>query len=232
MLAHLPQQRFSVGPKDVVEPYVIFTNSHDQGVSARCYPTSVRVVCANTFRVSGKEGKGRGISIRHNGNVKAKVKAAQQSLGLAVREFGQFADASQQMAKTPCDIKHYANDVLDAVLDVTEAEAKKGADLLAAVLETTEANRELAAKSIEKKIERRGEILADILERYESKECQNGRGTMWAGFNAVTSYADHNKIGKQYQDGDGRRSRHFESVLVGDMDTVKQVAFDKATASR
>jgi hypothetical protein len=41
----------------------------------------------------------------------------------------------------------------------------------------------LARKSFERKIERRGEILQDMLERYESERCGlNGqRGTAWGG---------------------------------------------------
>src|SRR5262249_24375734 len=123
--------------------------------------------------------------------------------------------------------KHYANDVLDAVLDISAANAAMGADVLAASIAVTQAARDLAAKSIEKKIERRGEILEDILTRYESE--RNGvngmRGTAWAAFNAVTERADHGRFGRQDSDELTRLSRRFESTIAGDADEMKQVAF-------
>ncbi len=231
MQAHLPQQAFTINGGDRVEPYAIFTNCHDGTGAARCYPTSVRVVCANTFRVSRKEQE-KGLSIRHTGNVKDKIKAARATLGLAVQEFQEFKESAEVLYHKPCDVRHYANDVLDAVLEVTAAEAIKGADALAACLKVTEAQRELAAKSFERKIERRGEILEDILNRYETQtNGLNGiRGTTWAAFNAVTEYADHGKQGRESTDFDTRMSRRFESIIAGQADELKQAAFQTALA--
>jgi phage/plasmid-like protein (TIGR03299 family) len=231
MLAKMPEQSFTINGGDQVDPYVIFENCHDGTGAAFCYPTTVRVVCANTFRVSGKE-RGKGLSIRHTGNVKDKLEIARNALGFAVKGIEQFKDDAETMYRKPIEIKHYANDVLDAVLEVTQADALKGADALAATLQVTEANRELARKSIAKKIERRGEILDDILERYESERCGIGsiRGTAWAAFNAVTEHADHAKVGRQASDLETRASRRFESTLTGDADDMKQVAYLKALA--
>jgi NADPH-dependent glutamate synthase beta subunit-like oxidoreductase len=102
-----------------------------------------------------------------------------------------------------------------------------GADVLAAAIAKTQAQQDLLAKSFEKKIERRGEILADIIERYEGEKCGVGsiRGTAWAAWNAVTEHADHAKIGRQASDATTRQSRRFESVISGEADNLKQVAF-------
>ena len=228
MLAHLPQQRFSVRNGDVVEPYVIFTNPHDGSGKAYCYPTTERVVCANTYRISQGE-RTKGIGIRHTGNVRTKIQDAQAALGIAVQGFEEFKEAAEQMARTPFEIRHYANDVLDAVLDVTEAQAKLGADVLAATLDVTEAGLELARKEFSKKIERRAGVLDDILGIYESERCEP-KGTLWASWNAVTESADHRKPGRQSKDAELRASRRFESVLVGDADELKQAAYTQAVA--
>src|SRR5262249_10838925 len=149
----------------------------DGSGAAWCYPTSVRVVCANTFRVSRKE-RHKGLSIRHTGNVKDKLAIARQALRFAADSFETFKEAAGVMYHKPVDIKHYASDVLDAVLEVTQADAIKGADALAATLQVTEAQRALEAKSFERKIERRAEVLEDILNRYESERCGTAvRGT-------------------------------------------------------
>ncbi len=229
MLAHLPAQGFTINGGDRQEPYVIFENCHDGSGAAAVYPTAVRVVCANTFRMAHKDAT-KGMSIRHTGDVKAKVSSAQKALNIAVADFEQYKEQAEVLYRKPLAIKAYAHDVLDCVLEVTQAQCDMGANVLAAAMAKTEAQHELLAKSFEKKIERRGEILADIMDRYESERCGVGsiRGTAWAAWNAVTEFADHSKIGRQAQDAVTRQSRRFESVIAGEMDTVKQVAFELA----
>ncbi len=231
MLVHLPQQRFAVNGSDSIEPYCLFTNPHDGSGQAFCFPTTERVVCANTFRVAATGRNAKGIGLRHTGNVKQRIGDAKVALGLAVKGFSEFKATAEAMAATKLpDIRHYASDVLDAVLEVTAAQAMTGADALAAAIATTEAERELARKSFAAKIERRGEILDDILSRYESEKCGvNGmRGTVWAGFNAVTESADYNRIGRQTQDETLRLTRRMESNLNGDSDELKQAAYTTA----
>lgn len=227
--AHLPKQRFAVNGTDVQEPFVLFFNPHDGLGRAICCPTSVRTECANTTRIALRNAK-RQIAWKHTGSTKGQIKEAQRMLGLAVEGYDQYKHQAEALVKTPVAIRAYANDVLDAVLEVTQAEAMKGADILAAMVAKDDANRELLRKSFEKKIERRGEILSDILERYESEK--NGtkgmRGSAWAAYNAVTDHADHNTIGRQVGTNEVRASRRLESILVGAADEMKQVAFEKA----
>jgi len=227
MLAHMPQHAFKVNG-DAIEPYVCFGNSHDGTGAAWCYPTSVRVECANTFRTSNRD-RVKGLSIRHTGSVQGKIAAARQALGLAVKGFEEFKEAGESLVNKSCDIRHYANDVLDAVLEMTAAKAAMGADVLASTLAVTQASRDLAAKSFERKIEHRAELLNDILERYESARC-HPRGSAWAAFNAITEHADHSDFGRKVGTLEGRRSRRFESVMVGERDEMKQAAFAQAMA--
>jgi phage/plasmid-like protein (TIGR03299 family) len=163
MLVRLPEQVFTVGYRDEVQAYALFTNPHDGTGVAQCFATSERVVCANTLRVAMNRAKG-GLRIGHTGSIKTRIADARSALGITCREFERFAEDAAVLATTPCpDIRHYCNDVLDAVLDVTLADMKKGADLLAAMIDADADERELARKSFEKKIERRGEILRDML---------------------------------------------------------------------
>src|SRR5262249_53763455 len=89
MLVRLPKQAFTVGDRDQVEAFALFTNPHDGTGCAECFATSQRVVCANTLRVA-RNGKKGGIKLRHTGDLKARVKDAQRALGLTVREFEEF----------------------------------------------------------------------------------------------------------------------------------------------
>lgn len=232
MVCRLPEQSFTVNRNDRQEAYAVFTNPHVLGKSAKCLSVSQRPVCNNTLRLA-VSGSKSGISIRHTGEIKSKIKDAQAALGLTVKQFSQYKEAAEAMTRTPINIVNYAHDVLDAVLDITQAQANMGANVLAAMLDIDEAERKLKEKEFSKKIQRRGEILEDILERYESeKNGVNGmRGTAWAGLNSVTEFNSHARIGRQASDLHERRSRRFESVMVGAGDEMNQVALQKAIAA-
>jgi len=229
MLAHMPEQGFTINGGDRQEAYVIFENCHDGTGAASVYPTAVRVVCANTLRMAHKDSA-KGMSIRHTGDVKDKIKQAQKALNIAVHDFETYKEAAESMYRKPLEITHYANDVLDACLDITEAQMNMGANVFAATMARTIAEQELLAKSIAKKIERREEILEDIIERYEGTRngFANMRGTAWSAFNAITEHADHSKMGRESADPLTRASRRFESVIAGTADQMKQVAFEYA----
>ena len=224
MLAHMPRNRFTING-DTIEPYVLFTNCHDGSGSAWCFPTTVRVECANTFRTASRE-KSKGMSIRHTGNIKCKIDSAREALGLAVEGFEQFKNQAEVLVSKKVDAKVYANSVLDEILEITQADIVAGER---AFVEKTGFDADEAYQFLRSKIERRGEILDDIMTRYESERC-HPKGTAWAAFNAITEHADHNTIGKQASDKMTRLSRRMESTMAGERDRLKQIAFTRAMA--
>lgn len=229
MLAHLPGQAFKLKGNDEVQPYVLFTNTHDGSGAAACFPTSLRVECANTLRVASGRRKG-GINIRHTGDVKAKVAAAQQALGLAVSGFETFKQNAEVMSRTACEPTGYFNDLLDSLLDISQAEAAQWTDALLAALNVVDAQRDFERKRIERQIGQRKNLFEDLLERYEQERCAKAeRGTIWAALNAVTESVDHGKAGGNFR-GKGKESRRFESAISGRGDEIKQVAYSQAMA--
>ena len=230
LLAHFPQQAFSVNGTDKTEPYVLFTNSHG-GEAAWCFPTAERVVCANTFRTASF-GRHKGICIRHVGSLQNKMAAAQKVLGLSVKSFETYKESAEQMTQTPIVERVYFGSVLDEVIKFTEAEmALRNGNALEAAIIATEAEKELASKSLDSKLKRRGELLDAMLDAYENET--NGtagmRGTAWAGFNAATYVANHVKLGKEREKN--RKEKRFESIVDGDRDDISQAAFKVAMAS-
>ena len=229
LVVKMPRQSFNVDGKDQQDAYVVFTNPHVCGKSAKCFATSVRPECANTLRVA-LAGMNHGISIRHTGNIKQKIQDAQRALGLAVTGFDQYREACETMVSTPAAILPYANSVLDEVLEVSMTDVLLGADALAAAISTTDKEHQANFATFSKQIERRGEIIVDILDCYDSDHNAK-RGTMWSCFNAITDHVDHNRIGKQSKDVETRLSRRFETALFGKGDVLKQVAFRLALAN-
>jgi len=231
LLVNLPQQSFTLNGKDRNEAYTLFTNPHDGSGCAYCYPTNERVGCRNTLRRSLSD-RWKGIRIRHDGNLRNSMADAQNALGLAVQGFDAYKEEAEALFRQQSvNPQHYAADVLDAVLDITGADALKGADVLAAVLQVTEAQRALEAKSFARQIKHRSAVLDDILERYESDRCEP-KGTAWAALQAVTESVDHGKLGGRFKGAeDIRASRRLESNVSGDNDDVKQTAYQMALAT-
>lgn len=232
-VARMPKQTFTVNGNDRQDAYAVISNSHVVGTALKVFPTSVRAECANTLRLATSRDSGRGITIAHTGDIRSKIRAAQDALGIAVDQFTEYKSACEQMTQTRCDVRSFANNVLDKVLEITDEQSALGGDVLAIAMAKTIADRDSLAKKFSKQIERRQDILADILDRYETqKNTSAERGTTWAAFNAVTDHADHSKSGRQASDPTVRQSRVFESALTGDADEIKQVAFVQAVAVR
>lgn len=222
ILARMPRQDFAVDGSDEVHSYILVSNVHGYG-KAHIFATNVRVVCANTLRQSLSHRE-KGISISHLGSVMSKVADARRALGIAVHRFEEHREESLAMAEVDIDCREYFSNVLDKVLDVTQAQMDAGVEsYLDNCIAADEANRELAAAKVERMFRAREMVLADIIERYDSERCDSARGSAWSAFNAVTEAADFGQLAGR-QIGDQAESRRFESIISGQSDDVKQVA--------
>jgi phage/plasmid-like protein (TIGR03299 family) len=208
----LPETSFTLAGNDRVEATALFTNPHDGSGVARCIPTSDRAVSANTLRVAVGKAE-RGLSVRHTGSIRGKLDDARRALGIAVKGFEQFREQAEVLRATRVpDQRAYVHGVLDEVLEITQAKAKLGAerladaDLLAGIIEGQEA-RDRLVKSYARKIEERGNVLDDILNRYEQEWTGLGgaRGTAWAALNAVEGWG-----GRRSCPSGGTMSRHLD----------------------
>lgn len=79
LLAKMPENYSILG--DEVEPYTLFTSSHDGSGSIRVAVTSVRVICQNTLNLALKTAK-RTWAIRHTKTATQKIAQARQTLQL------------------------------------------------------------------------------------------------------------------------------------------------------
>lgn len=96
MLAKLPGS-LEVTDRDVLEKYVLIVNPHDGSGALRLFPTSVRVVCANTLRLAMGEAS-LGIRLFHTASGLAKrTEAAREMLGIVDKGHEQFAEQARAM---------------------------------------------------------------------------------------------------------------------------------------
>ena len=80
LLAKLPNKYEILG--DAVDPYIVFTNTHDGSGAVRVAMTPIRVVCNNTLNMA-LAGAKRTWSARHTGNIDNKLDQALETLAFA-----------------------------------------------------------------------------------------------------------------------------------------------------
>jgi len=166
ILAKLPSNML-VFKDDIVEKFLLFTNSHDGTSAVKMYFTPIRVVCQNTLIASYKDARD-GISIRHTGDIKAKVEEARKALGLALDFYKDFEVTAQKFLSIKMDddrFLEYTNRVLK-VNDVGEQSTR-----LVNTIST----------------------LTHLFHNGKGNNVDGVRNTLWAGYNAFTDFADHYK---------------------------------------
>lgn len=191
---------------DVLDQYVLVSNGHGGFASFSCYPTSVRVVCANTLRWSEKD-VARGLRFFHLGSMEDKLKNARQALGIARKETEKFqkqvtALVGRQL--TVAQMKTLAEDIYYKCFGKIDAHLE-----------------ETSRKKLEaKRDEVVGKWLANIED--ERQRIAGIEGTGWAFYNAISQWHDHERgrfLGVNESNG------RISSNLFGVSQEHKKVAF-------
>lgn len=170
--------------EEEIDPYLVFTNSHDGKGAVRVAITPVRVVCQNTLNLA-LDTASRHWSCSHMGDIDGKLEDARYTLASAERymealeeEFGEL----KLKKVTESQVRQMTDDLLKfEFADLYKKAIKSGN-----VIQFKEALRQQKA---EEKINRKR---ADILNIYFDKP--DLRGTEHTAFrfiNAVSDYATH-----------------------------------------
>ena len=204
ILAQLPGD-MTVGEHDVIERFILFANAHDGTMAVRMFYTPTRVVCYNTLTFALGKGEGQGISIRHTGNVKSKVEAAKEALGLGVAYYDELHKISTAMLKKRLD----EVEIEAFVKDVFAAKTEEDEDATGVQNSLMNELRMIESGST-----------GTLIEGQE--------GTLWNWLNTVVEYVDHRQP-KSGRFPDDKREARFDSILFGTGKNTKQRAFVAAT---
>lgn len=96
LLAKLPDRYIIEG--DQIEPYLVFSNSHDGSGSIKVAMTPIRVVCQNTLNIALSSAK-RVWSTIHVGDLAGKMDQAHNTLLLAEKYMGQLGMEFSRLSK-------------------------------------------------------------------------------------------------------------------------------------
>ena len=167
ILAKLPDY-IKVGKKDIVDKYLLLTNSHDGSSVVRAKLTPIRVVCNNTLSVA-LTGTEQEVRIRHTASAVDKLEEAHKLLGLTNILYEQLDDIFNTMSLRKISEKQ--------LIDYVKTLVPENPD---ATYQTRNEN-----------------IRTSILDLHETGlGADMARGTMWGAYNAVAEYADHVQASK------------------------------------
>ena len=165
ILARLPGF-IKVHGNDIVNKYLLLSNSHDGSSLVRVKLTPIRVVCNNTL-TAALQGAGE-VHIRHTADASENMKQALSLLGLANHLYEQLDVIFNRMALTKIDNRQL-HDYIQGLVPDDEPESDN--------------------------VKFRG-IREAFVELYESGQGADlSRGTLWGAFNCVTEYTDHKMEG-------------------------------------
>lgn len=162
MLARIPKE-YRVGKDDLINPYLLLTNSHDGSMALRMIPTTVRVVCQNTLNLALRRAGSEGVVIYHHENLQARVKEAREKLGLLCQRFDQFGEEIQALAQRQLSAEELT-DYFDGLLP---GESEKGKQKVKDAWMTNWYG--------------------------ELNNLPGIRGSAWAAFNSVSEWCDHQR---------------------------------------
>jgi len=203
LLAKLPTHIRVKGGDDIVEKFLLLSNTHDGTAALRTFFTPIRVVCQNTLNLALQKQGSHGISILHKGDLATKIQEAQRVLGLA-ETF--YADAE---AKIEILASHYPN-----------------TDQIQEFFATLYPDPHDADSSRARNVRSR---LTEIFETGVGLDMPDIRGTTWAAYNAVTEWVDHHRPTRA-ANPTVRASRRLESAWFGSGAKLKSKAWNEALA--
>ena len=165
ILARMPREYIITGEQ--ITPYLVFSNSHDGSGAIRVALTPIRVVCQNTLNLALKNAK-RSWSMIHTGDIKGKLKEAEQTLGLAeqyMTALGQEVEQLQKVKLTDRKVLEWIDQLLPVEADASRQQKKNV-----------------------------GRIREDMRRRYfDAPDLQQVGKNGYRFINAVSDYATHSK---------------------------------------
>lgn len=201
VLAKINRDPLVIKGNDVVEKYVLLSNSHDGTLAVRVGFTPIRVVCNNTLSMAINSEASKLIRIKHTKNVVSNLESVQEIMNLADAEFEATAEQYRLLTMKDInskDLEKYVKLVFNTTAKLVEA-----------------------GGNVENLNNKR--ILEQIVPLFEGGRGNNMteiKGTMWAAYNAVNEYL-------QYERGNDNQNR-MDNMWFGDSARLNKKALETA----
>lgn len=171
---------------DQVEPYLVFTNSHDGTSCVRVAMTPVRVVCNNTLNLA-LDGAERTWKFRHVGDIESHIRDARTTLQFATSYMSSLASEAEKLASIKVNDNQWL-DMTEKLIPIPPNSTQR----IERVLRSDRDDLYLRLKEVD--------------------NLSNFNQTGWGVVNAVADFADH-RMPKRYTMT--AQERRFELVTGG-----------------
>jgi len=196
----VPEADFKVLGIDEHRAFVTFATSFDRSWAHNPTYNTVRVVCANTARQAAREGLSMFGKVRHSSQAKGKLEHMRDVALGLIQDAKTTNEAYEDLAK-----RSVSGERLIEIM-------------------------ERLYPPSEKRSTRRDNIVADILELYESNDGNTFpefRGTAYNLLNSIIEHVDHHSgVRKTQKRGNDELSLRAENAVFGDGAKFKETAFE------
>lgn len=213
LLARLPDD-IRIAGDDVVEPYMLLTNSHDGTIAIDLRLTTVRVVCQNTLALAMRRDRSSHVFKRaHKIDPDTLEHEAKAFYQIWRTETKSLETEFQRMHATPFKVAGFAR-FMEQLLPTPRPPVRVATD------KTIRRRHETVMQTV---LETRASVV-----KVFTDGLQNGmtippaEETLWGALNAVTAFVDHQ------QEIKGDRYAH---ILFGNGATLKRKAYDLAVTT-
>jgi len=124
MLAKLPEKYIIGG--EAIEPFLVFSNSHDGSAAIKVSMTPVRIVCQNTLNLALTNAR-RTWSAKHTGSIQTRMHEARETLGLAhlyMKNLGMEIDRLGRIKLSDSKVMQLINELIPLADDATAVQKK------------------------------------------------------------------------------------------------------------
>lgn len=168
ILAKLNRDPNEVVKGDIVEKYILLSNSHDGTTAIRTGYTPIRVVCANTLAAAHHNAESKLIRVRHTASATTNLEKVRDLMNHIDGEFNATAAQYQFLASR----------------NFSQADVKKYVKLVVGVEKLAEDDISTRSKN----------IMEDMLARITDgakQQLPGVSGTWWAAYNGVNEYYNY-----------------------------------------
>lgn len=212
LLARLPAE-IKLNGGDVVEPYLLFSNSHDGSSGIDIRLTTIRVVCQNTLSMAlGRKAEGKAFRRGHSGRYEVVKEEAQAFFKFALDQTRETEQLFSRLAAKACDDQAFEQFLKTLMPDMKKPASAERDIRVKRAYETKQAHLQAAREQV-RTVRREGIPQRDI---------PPDATTWWGALNTLTAWADH------LQETQSDRYAHN---LVGSGDKLKSSALELAIAA-
>lgn len=199
-----------------VDPFLVFSNTHDGTGAVRVAITPVRVVCQNTLNLALSQAS-RHWSCAHKGDIQGKLEEARYTLESADRYMKALEEEFGEL-KLKKVSENQVRQMTDALINAEFADLVKKATVTDKVISVQDYAR---VQKFEDKLKRKKRDILDIY--FDKPDLKDTEHTAFRFVNAVSDYATHttdHKNTKNYQEN------LFMSVVDGNglIDAAYEIA--------